>query len=137
MTVHLIRRGQAFDVLVTENMFGDILSDLAGELAGSLGIAPSINASHNRAMAQAAHGSAPDIAGHNLANPTAMVLSGAMLLDWLGSRYDDAAARAAAVLIDQGLTETVRSVRTVDLGGRAGTTDFAAAVVRTIEAGSL
>jgi 3-isopropylmalate dehydrogenase len=137
MTVHLVRRGQAFDVLVTENMFGDILSDLAGELAGSLGIAPSINAAHNRAMAQAAHGSAPDIAGHNLANPTAMICSGAMLLDWLGSRYDDQGARAAAVLIDRGLTETVRSVRTADLGGTAGTTDFAAAVVRAIEAGSL
>ncbi len=102
MTVHLVRRAEAFDVLVTENMFGDILSDLTGELAGSLGIAPSINASLDRAMAQAAHGSAPDIAGRNLANPIAMISSGAMLLDWLGTRHDDASARKAASLIEDG-----------------------------------
>ncbi|MFI7065936.1 isocitrate/isopropylmalate dehydrogenase family protein [Kribbella sp. NPDC050124] len=126
MTVHLVRHGADFDVLVTENMFGDILSDLAGELAGSLGIAPSINASHQRAMAQAAHGSAPDIAGRNLANPTAMIASGAMLLDWLG-------ARQAAVLVDQGLRAAVGSgVRTADLGGTAGTAEFTDAVVASI-----
>ena len=75
MTVHLLRRASAFDVVVAENMFGDILSDMAGELAGSLGIAPSINASDDRCMAQASHGSAPDIAGRGLANPIAMILS--------------------------------------------------------------
>jgi len=129
MTVHLVRHGADFDVLVTENMFGDILSDLAGELAGSLGIAPSINASTDHAMAQAAHGSAPDIAGRNLANPTAMIASGAMLLDWLGTRRDDPVARQAAVLVEQGLRETVaQGIRTTDLGGTAGTAEFAAAV---------
>ena len=87
MTVHLLRRASAFDVVVAENMFGDILSDMAGELAGSLGIAPSINASDDRCMAQASHGSAPDIEG--LANPIAMILSAGMLLDWLGTRHDD------------------------------------------------
>jgi 3-isopropylmalate dehydrogenase len=135
MTVHLVRRAEAFDVLVTENMFGDILSDLAGELAGSLGIAPSINASQDRAMAQAAHGSAPDLAGRDLANPTAMISSGAMLLDWLGTRYDDPAVRAAAVLINQGLAATVRSgTRTPDLGGTAGTVEFAKAVAAETQA---
>ncbi len=93
MTVHLVRRADEFDVIVTENMFGDILSDLAGEIAGSLGIAPSLNSSDTHAMAQAAHGSAPDIAGQDLANPIAMNLSSAMLLDWLAARHDDAAAR--------------------------------------------
>ena len=68
MTVHLVRRADRFDVIVTENMFGDILSDLAGEIAGSLGIAPSLNSSDTRAMAQASHGSAPDIAGQDVAN---------------------------------------------------------------------
>lgn len=126
MTVHLVRHGADFDVLVTENMFGDILSDLTGELAGSLGIAPSINASYDRAMAQAAHGSAPDIAGRGLANPTAMIASGAMLLDWLGSR--DAADR-----VEQALRTTVaRGTRTADLGGTAGTAAFTDAVVATI-----
>ncbi|TQJ17682.1 isocitrate/isopropylmalate dehydrogenase family protein [Kribbella jejuensis] len=123
MTVHLVRHGADFDVLVTENMFGDILSDLTGELAGSLGIAPSINASLDRAMAQAAHGSAPDIAGRGLANPTAMIASGAMLLDWLG-------ATDAAGLIDQALRATVaRGTRTADLGGTVGTSAFAEAVI--------
>ena len=126
MTVHLVRHGADFDVLVTENMFGDILSDLTGELAGSLGIAPSINASHERAMAQAAHGSAPDIAGRGLANPTAMISSGAMLLDWLGNQ-------PAAELIDRGLRAAVAGgVRTADLGGTAGTAEFTAAVVESI-----
>ncbi len=129
MTVHLVRHGADFDVIVTENMFGDILSDLAGELAGSLGIAPSVNASSEHAMAQAAHGSAPDIAGRDLANPTAMIASGAMLLDWLGNRRDDPVARQAAVLVEQGLRATVASgIRTADLGGTAGTSEFAAAV---------
>jgi 3-isopropylmalate dehydrogenase len=126
MTVHLVRRGGDFDVLVTENMFGDILSDLTGELAGSLGIAPSINASHERAMAQAAHGSAPDIAGRGLANPTAMIASGGMLLDWLGHPE-------VADLIDRGLRETVaQGIRTADLGGSASTTEFTAAVVKSL-----
>ncbi|WP_406051213.1 isocitrate/isopropylmalate dehydrogenase family protein [Kribbella sp. NBC_00889] len=129
MTVHLVRHGADFDVLVTENMFGDILSDLTGELAGSLGIAPSINASHDRAMAQAAHGSAPDIAGRGLANPTAMIASGAMLLDWLGSEH----AKQAATLVDRGLrTAVARGVRTADLGGTAGTMQFTDAVVAAI-----
>ncbi|MEU4191295.1 isocitrate/isopropylmalate dehydrogenase family protein [Kribbella sp. NPDC026611] len=126
MTVHLVRHGADFDVLVTENMFGDILSDLAGELAGSLGIAPSINASNDRAMAQAAHGSAPDIAGRGLANPTAMIASGAMLLDWLG-------VTDAADVIDRALRATVaQGIRTPDLGGCAGTTEFTSAVVDSI-----
>jgi 3-isopropylmalate dehydrogenase len=126
MTVHLVRHGADFDVLVTENMFGDILSDLTGELAGSLGIAPSINASLDRAMAQAAHGSAPDLAGRGVANPIAMIASGAMLLDWLG-------ASPAAALIDRGLRAAVaRGVRTADLGGTAGTAEFTAAVVASI-----
>jgi 3-isopropylmalate dehydrogenase len=118
-TVHLVRRAPDFDVIVTENMFGDILSDLAGEIAGSLGIAPSLNASLDRAMAQAAHGSARDIAGQDVANPIAMVLSTGMLLDWLGARHDDPAARGAAEAIERGVTAAVRSgVSTRDSGAR-------------------
>jgi 3-isopropylmalate dehydrogenase len=86
-------------------------------------------------MAQAAHGSAPDIAGQNLANPIAMIASGAMLLDWLGTHHDDPDARTAATLIENALATTVRSgTRTTDLGGTASTTDFAAAVATTIGA---
>jgi 3-isopropylmalate dehydrogenase len=134
MTVHLVRRANEFDVVVTENMFGDILSDLAGELAGSLGLAPSLNASKDRAMAQAAHGSAPDIAGQNKANPIAMILSTAMLLDWLGTRNDDASLVRAARLIEQGVTETVLAgTATTDLGGSTGCREFAEAVAVCIK----
>jgi 3-isopropylmalate dehydrogenase len=135
MTVHLLRRASAFDVVVAENMFGDILSDMAGELAGSLGIAPSINASDDRCMAQASHGSAPDIAGRGLANPIAMILSSGMLLDWLGTRHGDARALDAAVRVDSGVRAAVRAgVSTCDLGGTASTEEFTDAVVARIAA---
>jgi 3-isopropylmalate dehydrogenase len=138
MTVHLLRRASAFDVVVTENMLGDILSDMAGELAGSLGIAPSLNASDDRAMAQAAHGSAPDIAGKGLANPIAMILSAGMLLDWLGTRYRDARATDAAVRVEDGVRAAVRGgVSTRDLGGTASTDEFTDAVVERIAAGRI
>jgi 3-isopropylmalate dehydrogenase len=110
-------------------MFGDILSDLAGELAGSLGMAASLNASDHRAMAQAAHGSAPDIAGRDTANPASMMLSSALLLRWLGERHADPEVAAAARLIEHAVAETIaEGVRTRDLGGIEGTSSFAAAV---------
>jgi 3-isopropylmalate dehydrogenase len=135
MTVHLVRNADRFDVIVTENMFGDILSDLAGEIAGSLGIAPSINSSDTHAMAQAAHGSAPDIAGQNFANPIAMILSGAMLLDWLGAKHDDPRLADAAVRVEKGVAAAVAAgTSTRDLGGSASTSEFTAAVVGAIGA---
>jgi len=136
MTVHLVRKADKYDVLVTENMFGDILSDLAGEIAGSLGIAPSLNSSDTHAMAQAAHGSAPDIAGRNIANPIAMILSAAMLLDWLGTKHSDPRVADAAARVERGVDDAVRSgICTGDLGGSATTTEFTAAVVKAIQAG--
>jgi 3-isopropylmalate dehydrogenase len=137
MTVHLLRRPSSFDVVVAENMFGDILSDLTGELAGSLGTAPSINASDDRCMAQASHGSAPDIVGRGLADPIAMILSAGMLLDWLGTRHGDRRAADAAERVEEGVRATVRSgVSTRDLGGTASTDEFTAAVVERITAGA-
>lgn len=133
MTVHLVRRANKFDVIVTENMFGDILSDLAGEVAGSLGIAPSINSSETHAMAQASHGSAPDIAGKNTANPIAMILSSAMLLRWLGAKFNDDNVLHAAELVENAIEATVLDgTATKDLGGNAGTSDFADAVANRI-----
>ena len=135
MTVHLVRRANLFDVIVAENMFGDILSDLAGEVAGSLGIAPSLNSSDTHAMAQAAHGSAPDIAGRDLANPIAMNLSSAMLLDWLSGRHDDPRMADAARRLEDGVTATVHAgTSTRDLGGSASCSEFTAAVVERINA---
>jgi 3-isopropylmalate dehydrogenase len=136
-TVHLVRRAADFDVIVTENMFGDILSDLAGELAGSLGLAASLNASPSTAMAQAAHGSAPDIAGQDVANPVSMMLSVALLLRWLGDRHADPEASAAARLIEQAVADTIAAgVRTRDLGGTASTSSFVAAVVDEVDRSS-
>ena len=86
MTAMLVRDAQRYDVIVTTNMFGDILSDLASELSGSLGLGGSINAGDEHCMAQAQHGSAPDIQGQDKANPCSLVLSAAMLLDWLADR---------------------------------------------------
>jgi 3-isopropylmalate dehydrogenase len=129
-TVHLVRRADKFDVIVTENMFGDILSDLAGEVAGSLGIAPSINASDTHAMAQAAHGSAPDIAGRDIANPIAMILSSAMLLRWLGVEFNDSAMLTAADKVEKAVELTVtEGTITPDMGGSAKCSEFADTVV--------
>lgn len=126
----LVRRGEDFDVIVAENMFGDILSDLAGELSGSLGMAPSLNCSETKAMAQAAHGSAPDIAGKNRANPTALFLSAAMMLDWLGDHDGDTRLSRAAHRIRHAVDGALESgVATADLGGQASTSEFAETVL--------
>src|SRR5436189_3585989 len=91
----LVKRPWDFDVMVTENMFGDILSDLAAGLIGGLGMAPSADIGDRYAVFQPCHGTAPDIAGQGIANPVAAILSAAMMLDWLGARHGCAAARAA------------------------------------------
>jgi 3-isopropylmalate dehydrogenase len=130
MTVHLVRRAANFDVIVTTNMFGDILSDLAAELSGSLGLAPALNASDTVAMAQAAHGSAPDIAGRGIANPTGMLLSLVMLLNWLGNRHSDQHLLTVARQIEQAVQQVYAAgIRTADLGGNVSTAGFADAVI--------
>ncbi|CRZ14404.1 isocitrate/isopropylmalate dehydrogenase family protein [Mycolicibacterium neworleansense] len=126
LAARLVSHPREFDVIVAENMFGDILSDLAGQLSGSLGMAPSVNASHTRAMAQAAHGSAPDIAGRDIANPVAMILSTAMLLRWLTGHDDGAPALGvAADRIEDAVRHTLDAgVGTPDIGGTASTSSF-------------
>ncbi|PYE16010.1 3-isopropylmalate dehydrogenase [Williamsia limnetica] len=134
MAAHLVRRGGRFDVIVTENLFGDILSDLAAELAGSLGIAASINTSATKAMAQAAHGAAPDIAGRGVANPVGIIGSTAMLLEWQALRSDDMALRTAAENMRGAIGETLSAgVATADLGGTASTASFVEAVLGALE----
>ncbi|WP_059103206.1 isocitrate/isopropylmalate dehydrogenase family protein [Shouchella shacheensis] len=133
MCAHLVRRIHDFDIVVTENMFGDILSDLTGELVGSLGLAPSINANDTYAMAQAAHGSAPDIANQDIANPMGMLQSAVMLLDWLGERHDDVNLGAMSASIEEAVSKTLsQGVRTRDLGGEAGTREFAQAIIKSL-----
>ncbi|GGL41385.1 isocitrate/isopropylmalate dehydrogenase family protein [Nocardia jinanensis] len=122
---HLVRSPGDFDVLVTENLFGDILSDLAAQLGGSLGTAASLNCSTDRAMAQAVHGAAPDLAGHNRANPVALHLSAAMLLRWLAARHDRAVLARAAERIERAVAATFAAgIATADLGGLASTGEF-------------
>lgn len=133
MAAHLVRRARDFDVIVTTNMFGDILSDLAGELVGSLGLAPSINTNDRQAMAQAAHGSAPDIAGKNIANPVGELLSTVMLLDWLAERHEDRELYQVARLAENAMTVTMQEgICTADLGGTASTTEFTEAIIQRI-----
>ena len=131
MAALLIRDPGQFDVIVTTNMFGDILSDEASEIAGSLGIGASLNAGHRYAVAQAQHGSAPDIAGKDLANPISLIESAAMLLSWLEERGYGANFAAAGRCITKAVDATiaVAANRTRDLGGPLGTKAFTARVV--------
>jgi 3-isopropylmalate dehydrogenase len=131
----LIRTPERFDVIVTTNMFGDILSDEAAELSGSLGLGGSINAGDDRCVAQAQHGSAPDIAGRNIANPTSLILSAAMLLDWMGRRRANPKLTTAATLVEHAVEQVLEDplTRTRDIGGSMGTDAFADAVIGTLQ----
>jgi 3-isopropylmalate dehydrogenase len=122
MMAHAVRKPQRFDVIVTTNMFGDILSDLTAELSGSLGLAGSLNAGSTYAMAQASHGSAPDIAGQDIANPFSLVLSVSLLLSWLGRTKQKPEYEAAAEAIETSVAAAVAAGDvTADIGGKLGT----------------
>ena len=132
MAMRLVRDPQNFDVVVTTNMFGDILTDEAAGLVGGLGMAPGLCIGDGDfAMAQATHGSAPDIAGQGKANPYAMVDSTRMLLDWLGRRKNIPAAVAAAASMERGLSAALgdANARTGDIRGKGNTESFTRAVI--------
>jgi len=125
--MHLVMRPEQFDVMVLPNLYGDIVSDLCAGLVGGLGVVPGANLGNDAAVFEAVHGSAPDIADQNVANPTALLLSAVMMLRHIGET--DAAVRVKAAL------DTVLSagqVRTRDLGGAASTTDFTMALCRAL-----
>ena len=134
MAALLIRDPTRFDVIVTTNMYGDILSDEASELSGSLGLAGSVNAGDDLCVAQAQHGSAPDIAGQDRANPTSLILSAAMMLEWMGRRHQSGALASAAQAIEQAVDSALanRSTCTRDLNGPLGTQAFARVVAEMI-----
>jgi isocitrate/isopropylmalate dehydrogenase len=136
MAALLIRDPSVYDVIVTTNMFGDILSDEASELSGSLGLAASLNAGKDHGVAQAQHGSAPDIAGKDLANPSSLIGSAAMLLAWMGERRGEPALLQGAALIEAALDRVIAvpAHRTRDLGGPLGTKAFTALVVGALAA---
>ncbi len=129
-TAHLVRTPERFDVLVTTNFYGDILSDLASELSGSLGLAGSIMASDAQCCAQAQHGSAPDIAGQDKANPVSMMLSIAMMMKWLGDHHNRSDLTDVGRLMDQSVDTVLAdpNLRTADLGGPIGCAEFGSAV---------
>ncbi|GBE44798.1 homoisocitrate dehydrogenase [bacterium BMS3Bbin10] len=130
MAAYLVRDPSRYDVVLATNMYGDILSDLASELSGSLGLAGSTMANEEMCFAQAQHGSAPDIAGEDKANPTSLILSIAMLLQWLGEKHSRDDLYKAGGDIDAALDAALAnpSTRTADLGGAMGTKAFGAHV---------
>ena len=134
MAALLVRDASQFDVIVTTNMYGDILSDEASEISGSLGLAASLNAGSDHAVAQAQHGSAPDLAGKKLANPAALIGSAAMLLSWLGERRNNETLKRAAAAIETALDTVIAKPesRTPDLGGPLATDAFGKKVAEAI-----
>jgi isocitrate dehydrogenase (NAD+) len=128
--MQLVLNPNQFDLLVLPNLYGDIVSDLCAGLVGGLGVVPGANRGTEAAVFEAVHGSAPDIAGQDLANPTALLLSALMMLRHLGE--DEAATRIMAAL---NRVLAAGQVRTRDLGGSATTTEFTTAVCQAIEKG--
>lgn len=132
--LNLVRRPWEFDVMVTENMFGDILSDLGAGLIGGMGMAPSADIGDEHAVFQPSHGSAPDILGLGKANPTAMFLSAALMLDWLGDRFDEPACHRAATLLTRAVDTAFAAgnLLPTELGGTAGTKAITKAVFEAL-----
>jgi 3-isopropylmalate dehydrogenase len=136
MALNLLVKPWTYDVMVTENMYGDILSDLAAGLVGGMGFAPSADIGDRHGLFQPAHGSAPDIMGQGKANPTAMLLSAAMMLDWLAERHGDARLADGAALIEKALEELFAEgeIRPTELGGKQGSREITRAVISKIDA---
>ncbi len=139
MAADIYSRPERHDVILISNMFGDILSNLAVALSGGLGLAAAINAGDKHAIANAGHGSAPDIAGKGIANPSGMILSAGMLLEWLGIRHNKPAFQQAYLAIQAAVDAALAdaNARTGDLGGKGNTRSFAETVVRHLRSPKL
>ncbi len=136
-SMRLIKEPETFDVFVTPNMFGDILSDEAAQLIGGLGMAPGANIGDDFALFEPIHGSAPNRAGKQTANPCSMILSARMMFDWLGEKYDDQECFRAAQAIEDAVSETLRKGITLpDFGGNAKTIEMAQAMAKEIVKGN-
>lgn len=133
--MRMLMKPENFDVVVTTNMFGDILSDEAAGLVGGLGMAPGLCVGPKYCMAQATHGSAPDIAGKNIANPYAMIMSGQMMLSWLANQKHDEDGLNAAVNIERAVDEVLQDHESVtpDLGGNASTQQMGGAICKKLQ----
>ncbi len=132
MSLFMVQNPWDFDVLVMENQFGDILSDLGAGIVGGLGLGPSAEIGEEHGLFQPSHGSAPTIAGANVANPIATILSGAMMLDWLGDRHQDERCLRAAVRVEQAVSAVLEegAARTRDMGGNTSTSELARIVAQ-------
>lgn len=131
----LVRQPEAFDVIVATNMYGDILSNIASEMSGSLGFASSLNAGDEYAVAQTAHGSAPQIAGTDKANPCGLMMSSAMLLEWLGKKHKRSDLELAGQRFASAIDQAIKGgARTFDVGGTTGTHAFGQAVLAQLKA---
>jgi 3-isopropylmalate dehydrogenase len=132
ISMKLVMAPQQYDVVVTSNQFGDILTDIGAGLVGGLGLAPGLCIGEKQAMAQATHGSAPDIAGHNIANPYAMIASGQMLMAYLGRKHNEPKATAAAAFMQAAIDKVITEGKhlTKDLGGQASTQDMGNAIAQ-------
>ncbi|TWT93575.1 isocitrate/isopropylmalate dehydrogenase family protein [Neorhodopirellula pilleata] len=135
MSLYMVQNPWDFDVLVMENQFGDILSDLGAGLVGGLGLGPSAEIGDEHGLFQPSHGTAPQLAGRNVANPMATILSAAMMLDWLGDRHQDEICIRAGRTIENAVAAVLKEghVRTPDLGGSSSTLDVAGAVATALE----
>jgi 3-isopropylmalate dehydrogenase len=135
ISMKLVTNPQRFDVIVTTNQFGDILTDIGAGLVGGLGLAPGLCVGERQAMAQATHGSAPDIAGRNIANPYAMITSGQMLLAWLGRKRSEPRAADAAQRIQKAVEKVIAEAKhlTADLGGKASTQEMGNAIAEAVQ----
>lgn len=134
MSLYMVTSPSDWDVLVMENQFGDILSDLGAAIVGGLGMAPSAEVGDEHGLFQPSHGTAPQLAGKNVANPVATILSAAMMLDWLGQRHDDATAREAGRTIESTVAELLKAgrLKSADQGGNESTSDIGQAVAAAI-----
>lgn len=135
-TMMMVRDPGHFDIIVTENSFGDIVSELGAGITGGLGLAPSADIGRDHAVFQPCHGTAPDLVGRDLANPIGAILSGAMLLDWLADRHRDERCASAAGVIRSAVNATLAAgTSTVDVGGKAGTSAVTDAIVGAVHSG--
>jgi 3-isopropylmalate dehydrogenase len=134
ITVHMLKKPDFYDVIVAENMFGDIISDLGAGTVGGLGIAASAELGEHHGLFQGAHGSAPDIAGQDLASPVATVLSGALMLRWLGERHGDATLVEDAARVERAVEAVLGAGEVVprDLGGTASCSAMTDAIRRAL-----
>ena len=135
MSLYMVQNPSSYDVLVMENQFGDILSDLGAGIVGGLGLGPSAEIGDEHALFQPSHGTAPQLAGKNVATPIAMILSASMMLDWLAERYADAAAGKAGQRIENAVAKLLFEGKTLtaDLGGKAETTEVTEALLSLLK----